>query len=226
MKRYIIDAQRFSIKQDPANKLNKYIDDGGRATDKPLSYSTIEKTFFSFFINGDPLITNISYGLEDGKNPREIERKQIVDIMNVIAEEILIDKFDFTIGTSRIENKVRSGEALPPDHIRAYRMCKEEILYSWLYLIWQIVRNYFAVIGTPVEDKCLFQTEFPSALSANIRNAVKNISNLPLWKNMELSVFGGKQVSDYWKKVFTSGEMPDGAKVLITPVNLNDIIRA
>jgi len=224
-KRYIIDAQRFSIKQDPSNKLNKYIDDGGRATDKPLSYSTIEKTFFSFFINGEPLTTKISSGLEDGKNPREIERKQIVELMNIIADEILIDKFDFTIGTSRIENKIRSGDTLPPDHVRACRMCKEEIMYSWLKLIWQIIRNYFAVTGTLVDDKCLFETEFPSTLNTNIQNAVRNISNMPLWKNTELSIFAGKQVADYWKKVFETGKTPDGAPVLATPVNLIEIIK-
>ena len=226
MKRYIIDAQRFSIKQDSSNKLNKYIDDGGRSTDKPLSYSTVEKTFFSFFINGEPLTTNISFGLEDGTNPREIERKQIVEVMNIIAEEILIDKFDFAIGTSRIENKIRSGEHLPLDHIRAYRMCKEEIMHSWLNLLLQIVRNYFALTGVPVDDNCLFETEFPPALTTNIKNAVRNIGNIPLWKNTELSIFGGKQVADYWKRVFATGKTPDGASVLAEPVNLIEIIKA
>jgi len=226
MKRYIIDAQRFGIKQDPNNKLNKYIDDGGRATDKPLSYSTIEKTFFSFFINGEPLTTKISFGLEDGKNPREIERKQLVELMNFVAEEILIDKFDFTIGTSQIENKIRKGEILPIDHVRACRMCKEEIMYAWLTLIWQIIRNYFATMGTSVDDKCLFETEFPSTLTTNIRNAVRNIGNMPLWKNTELSIFGGKQVADYWKRVFSTGKTPDGAPVLATPVNLIELIKA
>ncbi|MCL2350423.1 MAG: hypothetical protein FWC67_02975, partial [Defluviitaleaceae bacterium] len=106
IKRYIADAQRYKIKQDSHNKLNKYIDDAGRGTQRPLSYSTIEKTFFSFFINGEPLASHISYGLEDGKNPREIEQRQIVEIMNIFAEEILIDKFDFDIGTSRLENRI------------------------------------------------------------------------------------------------------------------------
>jgi len=208
------------------NKLVQYIDDGGRATDKPLSYSTVEKTFFSFFINGEPLSTNISFGLEDGMNPREIERNQIVSVMNVIAEEILIDKFDFTIGTNRIENRIRAGEVLPPDHIRACRMCKEEIMYSWLNLIWQIVRYYFVMTGTPIDEKCLFEREFDQALVVNIKNAVKNISNLPLWKNMELSIFGGKQVSNYWKTVFETGRTPEGMLILAEPIRIPDLVKA
>jgi len=225
MKRYIIDAQRFNIKNDPSNKLNKYIDDGGRATDKPLSYSTVEKTFFSFFINGEPLVTNISQGLEDGTNPREIERKQIIGLMNIIADEILIDKFDFSIGTSRIENKIRSGIMLPPDHVRANRMCKEEILYSWLDLIRQIVHRYFLYAGTPIDNKSLFGTEFPEALNMHLVNAVRNLSNLPLWKNTELSIFGGKQVADYWKNVFATGKTPEGVLVLVESINLNELIK-
>jgi len=226
MKRYIIDAQRFGVKQDSSNKLNKYIDEGGRSTDKPLSYSTVEKTFFSFFINGEPLTTKISYGMEDGKNPRQIERRQIVELMNIVAEEILIDKYDFEIGTNRIENRLRGREILPLDHVRACRMCKEEIMYSWLNLIWEIVRNHFITNGISVDDKCLFETEFPHALTISIRNAIRNISNLPLWKDTELSIFGGKQVADYWKRVFRTGQTPDGASVLVAPVNLIEIIRA
>ena len=145
--------------------------------------------------------------------------------MNIIAEEILIDKFDFAIGTSRIENRMRSGETLPPDHVRAYRMCKEEIIYSWLDLIRMIIRNYFVMTGVPVGDKELFETEFPPQLNMNMRNAVKNLSNMPLWKNTEVSIFGGKQAGDYWKKVFSTGKTPDGAVVIATPINLIDLIK-
>jgi len=77
-----------------------------------------------------------------------------------------------------------------------------------------------------VDDKCLFETEFPAALNINIRNAIKNLSNMPLWKNTELSIFGGKQVADFWKKVFVTGKTPDGASVLAEPVNLIEIIKA
>jgi hypothetical protein len=81
-------------------------------------------------------------------------------------------------------------------------------------------------MGIPVDDKCLFENEFPPALNVNIRNAVRNISNMPLWKNLELSIFGGKQVADYWKRVFSTGKTPDGAIVLVEPVNINELIKA
>ncbi len=64
MKRYILDAIRDSITHHPDNRLRDFIDFGGRGKEKPLSYSTIEKTFYSLFIYQDLLDTPLDYGLE------------------------------------------------------------------------------------------------------------------------------------------------------------------
>ena len=111
MKRYIIDSVKDAITYSADNKLRDYIDMGGRAKEKPLSYSTVEKTFYSFFISNDALETNIDFRLEEGKNPRELEKSQVIRLMNIIADVILIGKYDFEIGTYKIENKIqkRSG---------------------------------------------------------------------------------------------------------------------
>lgn len=61
MKRYILDAVRDAITHNPENKLKDYIDFGGRGKERPLSYSSVEKTFYSFFIYQDVLDTPISY---------------------------------------------------------------------------------------------------------------------------------------------------------------------
>ena len=53
MKRYVIDWVRNSITTHTDNKLRDYIDYGGRGTEMPLSYSTVEKTFYSFFVYRD-----------------------------------------------------------------------------------------------------------------------------------------------------------------------------
>ena len=51
MRRYVLDRVRDSITTHPENKLRDYIEYGGRKSEKPLSYSTIEKTFYKF-LNG------------------------------------------------------------------------------------------------------------------------------------------------------------------------------
>lgn len=225
LKRYILDSVRDAVTRDPENRLMEFVDLGGRAKEKPISYSTVEKTFYSFFIYQDVLDTPISYKLEEGLNPRSLEKKQIVQLMNIIAEEIYIGKFDLEIGTSQIESKIQKNEEIPLEHVRAFRMGKEEIVYNWLKYLSQIVQSHFISLGKPIDEKKLFQYEFSNTLWQNIRNYIKNLSLLPLWTNNQLSatVFGGKQNYQYWHTIFTTGVSPQGVKVLAESLNLLEL---
>ncbi len=225
LKRYILDSVRDGVTRNSENKLMEYVDLGGRAKEKPMSYSSIEKTFYSFFIYQDLLDTPISFKLEEGTNPRSLEKSQIVKLMNIIAEEIFIGKFDFEIGTAQLESKIQKNEILPEEHMRAYRMAKEEILYNWLKYLSQIIQTHFISLGHPVDEKKLFQYEFSDTLWNNIRNYVVNLSELPLWTNNELSntVFGGKQNNQFWQTIFSTGSTPQGYKVLVNKLNLNQL---
>lgn len=144
------------------------------------------------------------FGLDDDANPRDLEIQQITQLMNVIAEEVYVDKFDPLIGTARIENRVPKGEVIiPEDHLRAFRMGKEEILYSWLRFVRQIVTQHFHALGKPVDPEKLFQYRFSNILWDQIRAYVRNLAGLPVWVNTQLSltVFGGKQNYEYWQTV-------------------------
>jgi hypothetical protein len=145
--------------------------------------------------------------------------------MNIIAEEIFLDNFDLDIGTSRIESKIQKNEDLPLEHVRAYRMAKEEIMYNWLKFIGQLIQTHFISHGQIVDEKKLFQSEFNETLWNNIRNYVKNLSVLPLWTNNTLSatVFGGKQNYQFWHTIFTTGSSPQGVSVLAKPLNLIEL---
>jgi hypothetical protein len=226
MKRYILDAVRDGITHNRDNKLRDYMDFGGRGKERPLSYSTIEKTFYSFFIYGDVLDTPLSYQIESGDNPRELEKEQILGLMNIIAEEIFVGKFDSDIGTYRIENRLQGGEALPLAHVRAFRMSKEEILWNWLKYVSQIIRNYFIMQGAPIQEEKLFQYRFPDPLWERIRTFIRNFRDLPLWVNKELSAtaFGGKQNYEFWQTVFERSKTPQGQQVLAEPINLMQMI--
>ena len=227
MKRYILDSVRDGITHHPENKLKEFIDFGGRGKEKPLSYSTVEKTFYSFFIYRDVLDTPVNYRLEEGENSREIEKEQILNLMNIIAEELFIGKFEPDIGTYRIENKIQKGEDIPEKHLIAYRMSKEEILYNWLRYIEQIIKNYFIMQGKPIQESKLFEYRFPEPLWERIRIFIRNLGNLPLWVNRELAstIFGGKQNYEYWQTIFETGKTPQGYQVLVKPLDLMYMIK-
>ena len=226
IKRFILDALRSGVTSDPENKLMDFIDLGGRGRERPLSYSTIEKTFYSFFVYQEVLETPLNYKMEEGENPRDLERRQILRLMNIIAQEIYVDKFDPEIGTDKIENQLKAGKIYPFDHLRAFRMSKEEIVYNWLSYVGQVARQYFIMLGKPDPQARLFQYPFPEQVWDNISKFLRNLLALPLWVNRDFSetVFGGKQNYSFWKTVFETGNTPQGMPVLPQPLNLINMI--
>jgi hypothetical protein len=227
MRRYILDAVRDSITHNAKNKLKEYIDFAGKGKERPLSYSSVEKTFYSFFIYPDSLETPLNYRMDENENPRELEKQQILQLINLIAEKIYIGKFDPAIGTARIENHIQKGEDLAEPHLIACRLSREEILYTWLKFVRQIVQNYFITTGKPIQEDKLFQYRFPEPLWDNIENFVVNLAKMPLWVNhdLSLSVFGGRQNYDYWQTIFESGTTPQGQRGLPSGINLMRMIQ-
>ncbi len=227
LKRYIIDDVRMAAMHHQENKLKDYVEFGGRASDKPLSYITIERTIFSMFICKRPLSTRLDYKFELGENPRQLEKEQLVRLMNIIAEEIYLNKYDFDIGASRVEKDLRKGKQIPEEHLKSVRMSREEIFYNWLRYVRDLIRRYFLMRGEVIEEEEFFQKKFSEDLWNMIRKLIRNIASLPLWVNKSLStsVFGGKQDYDYWKTIFETGRSREGQQILAKPLNLDDLIK-
>ena len=227
MKRYILDAVRDGVTSAADNKLRDFIDYGGRGKERPLSYSSIDKTFYSFFIFQEVLETRLDHEVENGDNPRELETEQLIKLMNVIAEEVYIGKFDGDIGTDKIESRLQKGENFAHAHLCAFRMSKEEVIYNWLRYVQQIAKFYFINSGKPIQEEKLFQYSFPDQLWTNIRNFIRNLAALPLWVNKDLSatVFGGKQNNSFWQTVFETGKSPQSVQVMPQGINLVEMIK-
>lgn len=227
MKRYVIDWVRNNVTTHRDNKLRDYIDYAGRGTEMPLSYSTVEKTFYSFFICGDLLTTPFNFKLDEGSNPRRLEIEQIVRLMNIVAEKIYVGFYDHSVGTKQIENKVQKGIDVNENHLRAFRMAKEEILYNWVRYVRQIVQSFFITTGKPIDEKKLFQYTIPDACWENIENFIDALKRLSIWPNKELSgsVFGGKRNNDYWQSIFENGRTPDGQQVMPKGINVMEMIK-
>ena len=227
IKRYILDWVRSNIINKPENKLRDYIEVAGRSADLPISYSTVEKTFYSFFIYPELLTTPFDYQVEEGTNPRDLEIKQILRLMNIIAEEIYIGKFDTARSCKRIEHNLIRGEDIPDDHIVAYRLGKEEIIYSWLKLVQQVIYNYFITTGEVVnEQKQMFQIVIPDMAWDNVRLFIRRFIALPMWKNRDFAstIFSGKHNADFWHQIFKTGKTPDGQQIMTSPINIMEMI--
>ena len=149
--------------------------------------------------------------------------------MHILAEEILIGKYDTEIGTYRIENNISDGRdsSITDDHLIAYRLCKEEIMYNWVQYLRLLIKNHFAFAGTMYNEDNLFQQRIPDQPWENIRTFIINLKNLPVWKDrsMAATIFGGKNKYDFWKIIFQTGKTSDGTQVLVVPLNVADMIK-
>ena len=230
IKKYIIDAIKSSITNSPDNSLKDYIDFEGKAKSIPISHSTFDKVFLSQYIDAKSILTSkISDKSDAGENPRELDITQIVQLMNIIAEEIYINKFNPDIGVYRIENQIIDGKDanITDAHLIAYRMSKEEIAYNWNQYIKRVIRNYFDNVGGHFNEKSPFQSKFPDRLWLNLRNFVRNLAALPLWKDRSMAEthFAGKSNYDYWKTIFETGKTNNGEIVLQNHINISEMIK-
>lgn len=230
IKKYIIDSIRHSVTNHKENKLKDYIDFEGKAKDLPISYSAFDKTYLSMLINYRVILTTpINYRTDEGLNPRELEIMQIVKLLNIIADEIYVKKFLPEVGVYRIEQKILGGkdQAITDDHLAAYRISKEEVLYNWIIYLKRAIENYFSNTALIIDNNKIFQTLFDEQLWKNIRNFMNNLKLLPLWKDKSMAdtIFAGKNNYDYWKTIFETGKSPDGAQVLAKPLNFIEMIK-
>lgn len=227
MKRYIIDHQRNAILYDPENRLRDFIEMGGKGTDRPISYSAVEKSVYSQLICGMMLDTPDDYRLEEGENPRDLERSQTVRLINILADRIYIGKYDFEVGSGKLESKVQKGEPVDPVHLRAHRIGREEVLHAMFGLAVDVCQMSVVSAGGFWDKDRPFQRRLPNATWNTLDNFVKNFGELSVWKSesLSLTVFGGKQNYQFWKEAFKTGTA-NGVTILPGPLNLLELMKS
>ena len=227
MGRYIVDAQRDAVTHEPENKLLEFVEWAGKIADRPLAYNSIERSFFKEFLYKRALDTPIDQGFEQGSNPRQLERQQLVRIMSLFAEVFFVNHWDPEIGGRRLESRIQKGDAVPEDHLRAWRIAREEVLANVLRWLRLVISHYFAFTGRMIQEDRLLQTRLPDELWDRMRNFLKSLSSLPCWidRNLSTTVFGPKQNLDYWGKVFETGRAPSGIQILPRPLDLHQMIQ-
>ncbi|MDP2815646.1 MAG: HNH endonuclease, partial [Rectinemataceae bacterium] len=231
IKKYIIDSLKDTITHAKENELKDFIDFEGKAKELPISYSAFEKSFLTIFIDPKLILKNeISYKSDEGENPRELEINQLIQLMNIVAKTMYIGKFDPSVGVARIEQRIidKKDADITEDHLVAYRLSKEEILYNWLQYLSKVIENYFANIGKLYEPNRLFQQPFPEQLWKNIENFINSLISLPLWKDRgkASTLFSGKNTYEFWKTVLATGKTSDGVQVLAKPLNYVEMIKS
>lgn len=226
MRKYILDAQKDAVIRHEENRLREFVNWAGKGADLPLSYSAIDRSFFKVFLAKQPLKSPIGEGVAEGENPRQLEREQLVRLMTLWADTFLVDQWDRDIGGRRLENKVAGKQPIPPDHLRAWRVCREEIIENILKWVHFVMISHYSVVKTYVQADRVLQTRAPDVLWDQVETFLQHLRALPCWVDTELSqtVFGPKQNLDYWETVFNPGDAPNGISVLSKPFDFFEMI--
>jgi hypothetical protein len=227
MERYIIDAQRDAITHDPQNTLLEFVEWAGKGAARPLSYTSIDGSVFRVFLYKKALDTPIDLGMEEGTNPRQLERQQMVRLMSLFAEVFFVRHWDPELGGHKIESRMQDGEAIPEGQLRAWRIAREEVLANVMRWMRLVIANYFAYTGKVVHEDRQLHTRLPDELWDRLKNFLESLARLPCWvdRNLSTTVFGPKQNLDYWEKVFQTGRSPSGIQILTAPLDLNEMVR-
>jgi len=152
MERYIIDAQRDAITHDQQNALLEFVEWAGKGADRPLSYNTIERSFFRELLYKKALDTPIDLGMEEGNNPRQLEREQMVKLMSLFAQVFFVGHWDPELGGRRVESRLQDGDVIPEGHLRAWRIAREEVLANVIRWTRLVMANYFAYTGKLIRE--------------------------------------------------------------------------
>jgi hypothetical protein len=226
MQKYILDSLRNSITSDPDNSLMEFVEMAGKGIERPISYAAIERTFYSLFLHLKPLETPLNYLDTEGKNPRYLERRQLAQLMNIYAKEIIVGRWDSDTVIAKLEYKVQQGATVPEKHLIAHRMTREEIMHATLEYVALVIKNFYAYTGQHLDEDKLLQTEHPVALWDRIAIFMRNLRGLPCWadKNLSGTVFGSKTSRDYWINIYKTGVAGNGTRVLAESINLQKMI--
>ncbi|MBN2356918.1 HNH endonuclease [candidate division KSB1 bacterium] len=226
MQRYIVDSARAAVTKHKDNRLMDFVEWSGKTANQPLSYSAVERTFFSEFLYMKALTTPLDDGMERGDNPRYLEREQLVRLMTLFSDIFFAGKWDPDVGGRQLESRLQKGEMIKEEHLRAWRVAREEILGSIVEWIRLVIENYFAYTGKMVDKKRILHVKLPEELWDRLSAFLINLSKLPCWvdKNLSNTVFGAKQNFDFWRTIFKTGKSTSGVQVLAQPLDLNTLI--
>jgi hypothetical protein len=101
-----------------------------RSVRYPLSYDTLQNTFLDLMLFQE----SAREPLEQTERYRQIEKENLVRLMNLFVEEVLANsRFNLTLGIRRIEEKLANDpESIADSHLRAYRLCRKPPMMIWV----------------------------------------------------------------------------------------------
>jgi len=150
------------IVYDPDNKLPAYLSEKHRGRKQPLSFARVKKTFFQHMLVPPP----VSDEFESDTDFRKEERRNLVRLMNIIAEE----------GLERRWAPERSDAA----HQKAERMFSAGAVRAWIILLKDVINAHLRHY-TDEERRRFFYRTIPDDDFDYFRKFVSKVFTHKIW---------------------------------------------
>lgn len=202
-----------------------------RSKRHPLSYDAVQKTFLQSFLHlkptTDPIIESEPF--------RRLERENLVRLMNLFVAEVLANgRFDLTIGTYRMEERLaNTPDAIPDSHLRAYRICRRSAMIIWIKELTQAIALLLGTRtrythGSWSKDRPLWAQMLQEDWD-RIRKMIRVVRDHKIWAertNPEVvSAIALTRQKD-WEQILLKGKLPGRQEQFIPPLDQNFIFIA
>lgn len=164
-RREVAQAIQWRILQAPDNKLAPFISETTRTRSKPLTYSRIEKTFFTLLLS--PVPTGVEFESDD--DFRDIEEKNLVRLMSIVADEGLIGRWN--------------SEGADAAHQKAECIFSAGAVRAWMRIIRDVLNAYLQLYlkGQEEIDRVLYRRMSDEDFGW-IQKFVRQIFKHPVWE--------------------------------------------
>lgn len=188
-----------SIRQDPDNGLSRFISPGNRAQGGyPLSHNLVSKAIYKPFLHDIP--TTAEMGSE--QDLRDVERKNMVRMLTIIANEVFVDKW----------NPNRDDSV----HRKAERLSKAGSLRAWSKLVREVMFHVLQLWnhgGIAEANRVLYRSISNEQFDL-LEKVVARIFSHPIWEEADPgdrsleSIFATNDDSTCWNLIQQRGLNP------------------
>jgi hypothetical protein len=224
---YLKGYIKYDVLSSNAIMLMKFVETvSSRSKKYPLSFESLRRGLLEIFLYLKPSAEPLSAT----QLMREKEKVNLQQLMNIIAEEILIDKFKPLIGIFKIEQRLRNNDPhITTEHLLAYRMLRQAPLIAW-------AEQFRDAVSTFINSKNKYQKDWHKEkflwadLDDNdfkiIRNMIRFIKSHPSWTVEEenlVNQISTTKVND-WRLIINEGKLPGVVDSLYSPMNSGEIL--
>jgi uncharacterized protein YihD (DUF1040 family) len=166
-----------AILRSDNNKFAKYVSKATRTTDMPVSVFTLKRSILADFVVSPPLSEN----LELVDVWRENERKNVVKLLNILAEETLDGKWN-----------PKSNDA---QHRKAERIYRAGCVRTWSKMLKDIVAAVLGIFDTDKKERMFFD-DISDDKWNDIRAKIKKFFSHKIWDDLSPGIDAQLKVND------------------------------